>query len=43
MSFFQSATIYPNVLVISFDDVVVLFRINYSHPEVSYVTKANAV
>ena len=38
--FSQSATIYPSVLVILFDDVVALFRINYSHPEVSYVTKS---
>ncbi len=39
----QSATIYPSALVILFDGVVVLFRINYCHPEVSCITKAKAV
>lgn len=43
LSFFsRSATIYPSVFVISFDDVVVLFRINYSHPEVSCITRAKS-
>ena len=37
----KSATIYMSLLVSSFDDV--LFRINYSQLEVSYITKAKAV
>lgn len=33
------ATIYSSLHVMLCDDVVVLFRINYGLPEVSYVTK----
>lgn len=41
---FSSLPQFIGVLVVmSFDDVVVLFKINYSLAEVSYITKAKAV